>query len=921
MVEQVPFINREEELGQIEVLIREWGTQRVLCIQAPGGIGKTRLLQEVHKRYVNKSDNLFVADILDFDNRALHIRENIGLAIVNQIDKEPFDSYLRGLQDYRKMEMAGVSPERLAQEKQSVHQAFVNDFNEFSDKRRVVLLLDTMDALTETSILDYIATNLALRLKNTSFLIAGRNAKNIWGMLQPKLGESVQFVELVPLEPEASESYLQQKQNLLHTALEPELAQKLLLLAQGRPILIDLAVEWIARDVPLDWLVESSLDEFESLADEEMKWRQKELEAHLVHHITQVRTQMDRLTLVMSHVYPLNVEMIVELLKIPEDEARGLFEEAQIYTFVKSLPDGRISLHDEMRRMVNGYVWPEVDPDGDRKRRDSRLATVYFEREIRDLKARIDQFKERDLERIGVAQELADMERSYWFMQADRVRYALRADWSEGISIFAEAFDEATLHYQSDIRGLLLNLVKENLEEAIKRKWHDRDARYKYDIRLVQQRLDTLGDLKETHLILESLKADYLEQDRQVDILTRLANCARLSANLQEAVGYLGQALAICEAEPEIMEVWGGTILNTMGWMHRLLGKWEEAARYYRQSIDLIREAGNEAKLAAAYNNLGYTIGLQKSYDSALVYGHRALAIQESLGLKYDSGRTHNALGIIHRGKENYLASLEHTNKALSIFQEFEDEEWISKAYCERGITRWHMGELQEAETDLERSYQNYKETGLRFELVNILHGRGHVAWELGKIGEAEQYFRESAEVGRQVLDFRQTVNSLEGLVELYYDVGYGYHRQGAIEKRDKWYAKAEEMAVQWKEEFEDNGYYFPLYSGSRLRILGNIAYDHEDYDTALQRYLEAYPRIASPWGYSKYMLPEALDWLQERIDQLSPQLALEWCNRIQEYWETNSLDRDFPEMISVCEIGRDNARRRVASQGGDDHE
>jgi tetratricopeptide (TPR) repeat protein len=320
---------------------------------------------------------------------------------------------------------------------------------------------------------------------------------------------------------------------------------------------------------------------------------------------------------------------------------------------------------------------------------------------------------------------------------------------------------------------------------------------------------------------------------------------------------------------------------------------------------------GDEVKLAAAYNNLGYIIGLRSNYDSALRYCHRALNVQESLGLKHDSGRTHNTLGIIYRGKENYVSSLEHTDRALSIFQEIEDKEWMAIAYCERGITKWHMGQLEAADADLARSYEVYKETGLDLELVSILHRRGHVAWELGKMEKADEFFRESAEVGRRVSDFQQTINSLEGLVELYYDIGYGYHKQGDVEKRDEYYARAEEMARQWEEEFEKKGYYFPLYSGSRLRTLGNIAYDRGDYEIALQRYLKAYPRIASRGGYSKYMLPEALDWLQERIDQLPPRLAIEWCDRIQEYWEKEDRSRDFPEMISVCELGRDNARRR----------
>jgi len=52
MSAQVPFIDREAELAQIERLISEWGTRRVICVGAHGGIGKTRLLQEIRNRYL-----------------------------------------------------------------------------------------------------------------------------------------------------------------------------------------------------------------------------------------------------------------------------------------------------------------------------------------------------------------------------------------------------------------------------------------------------------------------------------------------------------------------------------------------------------------------------------------------------------------------------------------------------------------------------------------------------------------------------------------------------------------------------------------------------------------------------------------------------------------------------------------------------
>ena len=406
----------------------------------------------------------------------------------------------------------------------------------------------------------------------------------------------------------------------------------------------------------------------------------------------------------------------------------------------------------------------------------------------------------------------------------------------------------------------------------------------------------------------------------EIDILTRLANCVRLVGDLQKATEYLEHAMRICHARPELMQAYGGSLLNTIGWVNRLQGKWDKAAEYYRQSIDLLTESGDYARLAEAYNNLGYIIGLQSNYDGALRYCRQALKMQVEAGLKFASGATLNTLGIIYRSEGEFQLALDHINQAVAVFEEFEDQEWLAKAYCERGATRWYMRELQAAELDLEKSYQTYKLTGLTLGLANILHRKAHVAWDLGDLQNAEYFFRESANIGRQVSDIQQTVNSLEGLVELYYFIGQVSHAEGDAARRDEWYAKAKQVAAEWQTAYEDRGYYFPLYSGSRLRILGNIAYDLEDYETALQFYLKAYPRIATRGGYSIYSLPDALDRLQKRIHQLTPARALEWCQRIQVYWEDMALDKAFPEMISMCEIERDAAKHRLTRpEGGTD--
>jgi ABC-type sugar transport system substrate-binding protein/tetratricopeptide (TPR) repeat protein len=882
-------------------------------------IGWTLWLRSMLAEEQSRS-RLLVADIIDFDDRTYHVPSNIERRIAQMLGENAFEPYLRSLADYRKMEMADVSQEQLTQMSTRIAQVFISCFNTVTAQQRVVLFLDTFDAVKTIDIQNYLL-GLVIPLKDVVLLIAGRtvtdggNVKALWESLQPQLGLDVQFIDLPPLKADTSAIYLQQKQNLLHITLEPSLAQKLLLLAEGRPILIDLAVEWMSREIPLGWLVESRMEELAVLSDE----TKKKFESQLVHHISDTRHPMDWLILMMARIYPLDIDLIARLLGISEEAARGLFEEAKGYTFVKSLPDGRITLHDEMRRMVNEYVWPEVDPDGDRQRRDSQLIVACLEDKARVLADRIQQLEVAEQEARREKNALAELnalvergvlERELWVLRSQQLDHTFWMDTMEGVEAFTEMFDATPRGYRASIHEALVSVMESHLKRV------SLAPMYELDSRRIAHLLDIGQYSQAKGLAREVLKREGLSPERQVNILTRLANCARFLGSLPEAVGYLEQSLAICDSYPEVLAAWGGSVLNFMGLVHRLIGKWDQAVKYYRRSIDLLRTAGNEASLAAAYNNLGYLIGLQSNYDSALIYCHRALATQESLNLRYDSGRTHNTLGIIYRSKGSYADSLKHTNQALTIFEEFGDYEWLSKAYCERGITRWYMGQLQEADEDLEKSYQVYIETGLRFELANTLHRRGHVAWDMGNLEKAEDYFRESAKIGEQVSDYQQTVNSLQGLVELYYFMGNRYHEQGDMEKRDEWYAKAESLASQWEEEYEKKGYYFPLYSGSRIRILGNIAHDREDYDTALQRYLEAYPHIASRGGYSKYMLPEALDRLQRRIDQLPAKIALQWCDRIQEYWKEKDLDGTFPEMITVCEIGRDNANARLRATG-----
>ncbi len=394
MFDQVPFIGRENELTLIDKLINEISTLRILFIQGTGGIGKTRLLQEVREKYnSNRKTHLIASEIIDFDDHTLHIPENIWSRIAQVLDESTFKPYLNTSLDYRKMEMNGVSSGRLSKILLENNEIFIDCFNSISKNRRVVLFFDTTDALKETDLFSYLF-KLCIHFKNALLLLTGRNARKIGVSLQAKISKKIAYldffdiayiIDLLPFEEKAGEEYLNKKQETLRINLKPEIAQKVLLMAGGRPILIDLAVEWLAREIPIDWLADSSLEELKSLSEDEMKARRKEFEHQLVSRIVQLRFQMDRLILFMSRVYPLDTGMIANLLDMDENEIEKLLTDAKTYIFIKYIPDGGITLHDEMRRIVNDYAWPEVDPESSWRCRDSELAVKYFESAIQTL--------------------------------------------------------------------------------------------------------------------------------------------------------------------------------------------------------------------------------------------------------------------------------------------------------------------------------------------------------------------------------------------------------------------------------------------------------------------------------------------------------------------------------------------------------
>ncbi len=896
MAEAIPFIGREDELETVDTLIGQWGTVTVLCVGGPGGIGKTRLLQEIMLR-PPPTPKLLTTGILDFDTPRLRVPGNLELEIARRLGQQRFQPYIHQLRELQQMQKAGLPDTRLEQEEQTLRDIFDQCYHEIARKSRLLVLMDTLEDVQDTDVW-YDISDLIQREINTLFVLSGRRAERAYTRAQKIPQIRVEpLIELDKLSDVEASAYIDQKETRLNVSFDPDVRERLIKIAEGKPILIDLASEWLARAIPLSWMVNKQVEDLAHLTEEE----QRDFEARLVQHIGELRKPLDELILDMAYVYPINEDIILRLGITTKGNLASLLRNLEGLVFVKPLPGNNYMLHDVMREMVNDYVWSQIDSTHDRRRDLSTQMVGYYaakaEEHAQKLSDSVDE-KEFRLEDFLVRDALR---REYWIFREQQLFHQLWADLEKGYKLFNDLFEEATDAYQLPLRSKLTGYIEGFVDQL------NEDQQYEVYIRKVKCLLDAgrKEDISTAYDILYTLMQDYADgSEREIDMLTRLANCAVKLGRAPQAIEYLEHARAISEVRaPQ----WLSKILNKLGQTYRFVQRLDLAHEAYQEAL---KYAHDKITIASVYNNLGYVESLRGEYEAALRYCERARIEHERLGMERRVGMSHANIGSIYRYWGNNDKALEHYNKALEIFEPGDDREWLACVYAYRAavyrITAKTDVDYAQAIGDLEKSL----EQGSTIWTPYAKHVLGCVYWSMGDLDKALDLFAETDEIARQNFDMRNHVNNVVGAAEIYFQK---WETDPQETYKDEVLIRVEEFQRIW-----DEGYHLIHYKGRLERILGHMAYAEGQLNEALGHYAVAYPLLASRYaGYGPHTFQNELNALETRIDQLPPETAIAWCDHLEQEWAAAPQRRE--DLLSVCQIHRTDARLRMSStdQGG----
>lgn len=915
------FIDREDELERIRGYVETWDTTCILVIDGPGGIGKTRLLEEVHRRRQEYAralkGRLTATEIINLADVRFQVPMNLGRRIASELDPQRFRRYLEETDRIVREESKGLlTPEALERYIHEADNLFLQAYNDMAQEKRILLLIDTVEDILPLPVGRYLA-KMVTQLKNTCALVAGREGAKAKELIEQALKRAQQqsvildYLLLRNFKPETSTEYLDATPIRGYLEAHPHLRQNLLLLTEGKPLLLALVVEWLLRDLPLPELLEQSPEELQALKPEEKEELGQRFEAALIAHVPYLKDPLGDLVLDMAHLYyRFDAEILSAITGWPEEKSRGQLGQMEGFFFAKAKPGGVLVLHDEVARLVRNYVWPQLDPFGTRRQELSRMAVDHYQDRLRWLEKRMREAQEEALKAeeegdLAKASEAwrcwAEKRREQWVLTRELLHYTLEVDLKAGYDLFVEKFDQATDEYQFLLRAPMVEEIA-NYEEKF-----TGDEKYEIGIRIAKYLLDET-EYQDAYDKAKGLLEAFPYQDhRRVDTLVQLANNAVRLGRLEEGRQHFEEALKLCEEYRLPNREWWAMAENGLGWAYRVLGRWDEAIQHWHKAFDYSVEISDRKRMASILNNLGYVYHLKGDSRSGLALSQQALEIAQSLGFGRQIAMNHSTLGEIYLALGQYKKAFAHYREALALFEREADEEWMAIVYHELSRAKRHQA-FDEVETPIEqrearleealryakRSLQLCEEHHLLKEAPAIYYGIGVIEADLGQIEKAEDHLRRSYELNKERAETFGLMVDLAALAELAY-------REKNAEKVSKIAEEARRLTADGKIRAD-----YPLFFGRTLRILAEVYLDEENYEQALETYIEALTHIGRHGGYGKYRFDGEVERLRKKISKLPEAARAHWIAHFIERWKADPVRaEEQPEVVTACLLAK----------------
>jgi tetratricopeptide (TPR) repeat protein len=692
------LVNRQREVEMIRKAFLDSPDLKVLYFYGPGGVGKTRVLEEAghlvetlhgrlggdgHKRisdgllrrlapWRGQAVGTFVwCGIVDLYHTDLHDSLSVQQAIVAATDlgRDHFQNYRRLATEFQQARCEGIDSRQLETMRRCLAEAFVQDYNTLAARRRVVLAFDTLETIQHESPVvqevcqikpDPVAVEAWLlqhvrQLGNSVVLLASRPRDDLLDAFQQAYGRPGQFQSkrLTGFTWSETQGYVRllARQRPEVEILSKEMLWSIYHATEGLPVRLALAL-----DLMLDRGLEGSLPPSVKLDEV--------LGHNLFVGLERDEPLMFCLALARKGLDP----ELLHYLKPewPVSECHRRLAALQNLAYVKTRPGAMaLFLHDELYALFDLFG-PE----------QSKVAPEY---------ARISEYYQMRQEELA-----RERGREPWQQAtANWLFYRLRAEPHEGYQSYVRLAEEAVkghdFGFDMQLRDEMLRFFDDPINQRIAeqrgvtRQVFDRDATLRWVRRYIE---------KGQYAMACQAVMNVRQSNDPLFSNTRPLFYGALGTYYGEATQYLGQELPealkalnetverLSEFEPtdELDRWWCarilGRALNNIGYIHRQRQRYSSAVASFHAAVAHYRRAGVKDELADTLNNLAFAYSVLGGFAEAEREVHEALNLRRELGRRYPLALSLNTLGVIQLGARRLEQAQKHCTDALRIFEQ-----------------------------------------------------------------------------------------------------------------------------------------------------------------------------------------------------------------------------------------------------------
>ncbi len=732
------LVGRAEELTAIQSAIEAEGTLRVLHFVGDGGIGKTRLLEEIPNLIANsgKPDTCLWGGIIDLYDTATHSHAGIERVILEALDPagEKFEGCRTARKEHARLRRSGAEAERLNRLRIQSSALFVEEFNRLSNQRRVVLAFDTAVSMQYESDLVQEICGLGFgdlevrswlldqlpRLQNAIFVIASRPQPRLVRDVKERFGREPYL--LGPFSEDETIDYFDALAELTEVgSVDLETRRVIHRYSEGWPLLLSLIIEVMVSAAP--WLEEfnAPLHELEAKSEEELASVRRIFEQRLVDNIQRLSSDVAiALPFLAWARRGMNAELLARLTGWSAKECRHVLAELKRFSFVKT-PAGteRVFLHDAVYDLMDRHVLQYLVSDRERVCEET---VRYYDEHI-----------EKRAKRAKTGAEVAAL-------MAERLYYRLLVDPRSGYAEYSRLADEAIFRNEVGLDMALRDEVLRFFNVERNPIFAVQSQRY---YRLTQQRLDPDSAIRWVRRYVA--RGQYA---RAVDVARRIRSVdhphfraagpffepslaidegtalVRLGRDVSDAIEMLKGAVARLEeiSPTDEYKIWSrdqclGNACNTLGYAYKMQKKYDAAVRWYQRALPYLRRARLEAHYVDAGKNLSRVYGLLGRFTEAVTLCEDSLRIFSETGNRYGEAYSLNVLGQIRTDMGHPYRAYLRSQDALRLFRSLDNKRGIGLACTALGeaARKWATFEyhsLEEAE-QLFREAEGYLKEAL----------------------------------------------------------------------------------------------------------------------------------------------------------------------------------------------------------------